>query len=1005
MTGWLERTGLAAALVVGGGSAAAQTTPPQLPPPAAPGAADPLARGASDRDADGQEAAGQIGSQAVGQATVGQQAGGGAGPFDRATSAPDAAAPPAADAAEAEAETTEEVVVTGSRRLPGSVVGDIPPEVVLSPADIRSYGVNSVAELLTELAPQTGSGRGGGGAPVVLLNGRRISGFQEIRDLPTEAIQRVDILPEEVALKYGYRADQRVVNFVLRRRFRAATAEGSDRFATEGGRNTAQGELDLLRLQRDTRANLHLSYTGSDALLESDRGILPPAGVAPLEGRVLGADGVLLSGVPAAAAAGPAPLAQFLAAPAGALDPTPFRTLQGSSDAFGANATYARQLGAVSASVNGRLDLTRNRSLNGLPALSLALPADNPFQPFGRPVTVQRSVLAGPLEQRNRSATAHLGTAFNGGIGRWNWSLTGAYDRVRSNTLTELGLDTASLRARLLAGEAGLNPFGDLLGATGAFAVNRGRSTSQVAQADALAFGRVFDLPAGAVNASLKAGLETNSLDSRSLRGGLETPGQEILGRVRRDTANGQANIDLPITRRDGFGGAVGQLSANLNLGVDELSDFGTLTTVGYGFNWSPFRAVRLIGSVTNQEQAPSAAQLGNPVITTPGVRVFDFVTGTTAVVTTVTGGNPGLSAEDRRARKLGLTIRPWEAGNLSLTADYTDQRVDGAVAGFPAITAAIQAAFPNRFERDGAGNLLRLDSRPINFARTERSQLRWGFNLSLPLRSALQRRIAAWRSGQGPNPFGAGGPGGAGRGRQREAGQGEAGQREAGQGQAGAPQDGTDRNAPNQGGPESAQGSGGGRGLGGFGGGGFAGGGGRGGFGGGPGGGGPGGGGGRLQFALYHEWRFTERVTVADGGPVLDLLNGDTTGSRGGTPRHRFEAQAGYSNNGLGVRLSGDYQSGTRVTGGTAATPNPLRFGDLATLDLRVFLDAAQRPDLTRDLPWLRGARVSLSVDNLFNRRQRVTDAAGLTPIGLQPAYLDPLGRSVRLSVRKLFF
>jgi hypothetical protein len=38
--------------------------------------------------------------------------------------------------------------------------------------------------------------------------------FGGIRDLPTEAILRVDILPEEVSLKYGYRADQKVVNFV-----------------------------------------------------------------------------------------------------------------------------------------------------------------------------------------------------------------------------------------------------------------------------------------------------------------------------------------------------------------------------------------------------------------------------------------------------------------------------------------------------------------------------------------------------------------------------------------------------------------------------------------------------------------------------------------------------------------------------------------------------------------------------------------------------------------------
>ncbi|MET0373540.1 MAG: hypothetical protein ABW128_04690 [Rhizorhabdus sp.] len=54
---------------------------------------------------------------------------------------------------------------------------------------------------------------------------------------------------------------------------------------------------------------------------------------------------------------------------------------------------------------------------------------------------------------------------------------------------------------------------------------------------------------------------------------------------------------------------------------------------------------------------------------------------------------------------------------------------------------------------------------------------------------------------------------------------------------------------------------------------------------------------------------------------------------------------------------------------------------------------------------PWLRGARVTVGIDNLFNARQRVTDATGTTPISYQPAYLDALGRSVRVSVRKLLF
>jgi len=119
----------------------------------------------------------------------------------------------------------EEIVVTG-QRPPGSVVGDIPPEKVLTQADVRATGATSITDLLDALAPEIGSARGrGGGQPVLLLNGQRISSFREMRDIPTEAILRVEILPEEVALKYGYRADQRVVNIVLRQRFRSTVAQ------------------------------------------------------------------------------------------------------------------------------------------------------------------------------------------------------------------------------------------------------------------------------------------------------------------------------------------------------------------------------------------------------------------------------------------------------------------------------------------------------------------------------------------------------------------------------------------------------------------------------------------------------------------------------------------------------------------------------------------------------------------------------------------------------------
>ena len=41
----------------------------------------------------------------------------------------------------------------------------------------------------------------------------------------------------------------------------------------------------------------------------------------------------------------------------------------------------------------------------------------------------------------------------------------------------------------------------------------------------------------------------------------------------------------------------------------------------------------------------------------------------------------------------------------------------------------------------------------------------------------------------------------------------------------------------------------------------------------------------------------------------------------------------------------------------------------------------------------------------NLFDSRIQVRDAAGNTPLIYQSAYLDPAGRTIKLSFRKLFF
>jgi outer membrane receptor protein involved in Fe transport len=90
-------------------------------------------------------------------------------------------------------------------------------------------------------------------------------------------------------------------------------------------------------------------------------------------------------------------------------------------------------------------------------------------------------------------------------------------------------------------------------------------------------------------------------------------------------------------------------------------------------------------------------------------------------------------------------------------------------------------------------------------------------------------------------------------------------------------------------------------------------------------------------------------------------------------------------------------------VGSGNPADPDPLFFSALGTLDMRLFVDLSRLP-LTRDQAWASGARLSLAVTNAFDTRQSVHDATGMTPTAFEPGYLDPPGRLVSITLRKVF-
>jgi len=900
-------------------------------------------------------------------------------------------APPAAPSPDLEDTEVEAVTITASGKPFGAVLGDIPPEETFTAADVRAIGVSSVEDLLTELQPQTTSGLGGD--PVILLNGRRISGRGEIRDLPSEAIQRVEVLPEEVALKYGYSADQKVVNIVLRQRFRASTVDATVGGSTDGGQMTEQLNWSRLQLNRDGRTNLSVKIQNSDALLESDRDLVSRSstGLYDFAGNVTPAGGgaltnlsalagtpVSVAGVPISAAAGAPSLAGFLpgANRANVSDITDDRTLLPRNRQLTINSVTNRYiLDNVSATLNLSLTGSENDSLQGPARARLTLPAASPFSPFGQDVLLYR-YLGGQdaLGQTSRNLAGHAGFTLNRDTEQLRLSLTGNYDRAINKTETDRSVDVSALQARLTGLEAGLNPFGALPALP--LNTDRAKSTTDTADLQFVANRALAKLKAGDLSTTLKLGATGSRLEATSVRSGVQS--DSTLSRGEGDV---QLSFDLPLaSRRKGVHAALGDLSANLNLAARQVSDFRTLTTVGGGVNWSPVRPLSLIASATRQENAPSIAQLGNPLIVTPGSQVFDYVRGTSVDVTRVSGGNSDLRGETRNVLRLGATYKPAKIQGLSLTANYSRTRIDNPVASFPAATAAVEAAFPDRFTRDSDGVLTRIDTRPVNFQKREREQIRWGFNLSRQIGKAPPPPPGGWRGRQGAASDRAPTPGPA---------PDSTSETNAPQPATGAaPATGEEASRP-PGGDGQRFSGGGGRG---FGGGGF-----------GRGGGNPRAT--RLQLALFHTVHLKERVTIADGLPLLDLLNGDVLGSGGGQPRHEVEAQAGITRYGLGARLTANWKSGTHVDGGVGGATTALDFSSLATVNLRLFADLGVRRELVQAHPLLRGVRLSLAVNNLFDAETKVRDANGVTPLTYQPDYLDPRGRVVQFTVRKLLF
>ena len=804
----------------------------------------------------------------------------------------------------------QEIVVT-AKRPPGSAIGDIAPVAVLDAAALRALGATSMEQLARLLKPLTGSASGSD--PVFLLNGRRVSGYREIWTLPPEALERTEILSEQDAARFGFPATVRVVNFVLKQRFRALVVNQGAGTTTDGGGGTERLELGSIRIAGDRRTSITLNYDRQNPLRATQRPYLPDSDSpfdrignvrAPGGGSIDPAlDALAGQAITAAAVpldpAGRGILGEYASGTPRATDLSPFLSLR-SRDALKVDGTHAMPLGkTMLASLNLTMEADRGRALAGLQGATLALPAGSTL-PFAGPVLLDRYLGEGPtLTQRNDNLTLHAGSTIQGGFGRWLWTLTGGYDRVRARAAVERGVAPDALQAAV---DAGADPF-DLAPVLAAAPtiVTRSRTVTGTLTGKATANGPVLQLPAGVAQLTLNADF------ARSDSSGRLAGDAGAASTLTRTVQGGSASIELPIASTDrGVLSAIGSLSADVMLGLTGVSDYGSLASSNIALNWAPRRPVLITASINTARTPPAIATLTAPVVTVPTTPFFDFVTGASAPIAVTGGGNTDLAPEERQIRTLGIGWRPVKNRQLNLGLSYIDTRITDQVANLGSATTALQAAFPERFVRDDAGRLLRADIRPVNLFRE------------------VERKVKAEISFFGP---------------------------------IGPPPPPPAKGAPPP--PPRPQ----------------------------------------LWAFLTATARLSDRLTLRQGQGELDLLDGETLDGTTGRPRYEVMGNIGGSIGAFRLGTYANWRPATRIRSPLPAAD--LRFSGLAFVGLYAQVEAEK---LTPRTPWAKRMTFQFDVQNLLNDRVDVRDRTGTVPYRFQPSFLDPYGRIVRLSVRKLF-
>lgn len=662
----------------------------------------------------------------------------------------------------ADVQEADRVMVTGSN-IGGGESPDWVPESIYNREAIERSGSRSLGDFMRSLPQNSGptftenqsDSLAPGAAAValhglspdatlVLVNGRRvapypfaqtgITAFVDLNSLPLAAIQQIDILRDGASAIYGSDAIAGVVNVRFLPRYQGGLAN----FGYGNTTDTDTGEYHTALVsgftdeQRGIALVLVADYFNRNALFQTDRYFSESIdqerqGGTSFLSSVANPGTVFdpVTGDPLRVppdSDGTPEVDEFLPG-RNRFDRAPFQPLVPETERYG---VYGRAKVRLSPMIDvfaelGFRNIFTKQQLAPAPiegdVENIAVPAANPFNPFGTDVIFRYRVTEAGARVDEITSESYRAV---GGVNLHlpgNWELEGAL--LYSETDAEDKTFNNLSRAAVIAALADTNPATsfNVFGAGDnvnnpetirSFLVTTTREgEARIFGADAKVNGPLFSLPAG--NLLTAVGLEYRYEDLRDEFDPFATSGGVIdlnstSASGDRDVISGFMEFYAPLVSQEMEVPAVNNLEAQIAFRAENYSDFGSTVNPKIGIAWRPIPDWFLLrGSYGTGFRAPSLVQSFTGALTfsqeLKDTRRFE-VTGApedeSSPLQVLSGGNPNLGAEESENFSAGIVLTPPVVPGLALSVDLFRIEVEDSIASLdPQFILDNEADFP----------------------------------------------------------------------------------------------------------------------------------------------------------------------------------------------------------------------------------------------------------------------------------------------------------------------